>query len=908
MASGDAQWERLKNIAASAMELPSEQRAAYIQSACAGDTELQQHVLELIENDDEQGIDPGLDVLVGAAPLGDVEPKTDVDGFEIQHLIARGGTSDVYLAHQKHPSRDVAIKIFRAGLSGPRQLDRFESEIEVLAKLDHPNIARLYAAGVTANVAPVELPYLAMEFVEGVSLTEHTSGNSADGRTKLRLLSTICRAIHSAHQKGIIHRDLKPANILVKPDGTPKVLDFGIARLIDPETGLTARHTMTGEIVGTLAYMSPEQLSGSGSDVDVRSDVYALGVIMYEMLTGSPAFDARGAPMTETVHKITREGVPSISREKSELPADALAILRKASAVDPELRYTSAAEMADDLDRLLRGEPVLAVAPTTMYRLRKFAGRNKGLVALSLLAIVVTLSLTASSVYGFLSASHERDRALSAQDDALDALAREQAITEYVRTMLTSMDPLELGPDAKVADAIRIWGDDIDASFADQPDARARLHALIGDTYFAIGSYDEALDHYERAMWIVNEFGEVESLPLASLHASLANTLMYLQRLEEADKLIAEGLARSERVHGETSDETISLMEARAEWLRLAGDLEASTARYRELVEFTKAARGESSEQHMTALSGLSRALLEEMKSAEALEMLTKLVELRETHNGYDHPATFIARVNLGIALNDVGRFEESVALLERNIEEAVPILGTLHHTVRTSRGGLIDSLHRVGRTDEAIVLARRALADDRTVYGDDHPDVAVSLSNLASILMESGQFEEARPVSEEAYRMLAESLGDEHPRTMIAMGNYAVTLQRTDRLDEAADVLQRRHELTMRLFGPLDAQTIVAGNNLAMLWHDLGEFARAAELLRQVVDSADESPECPPYYVGIFERNLGRCLTGTSEYARAETSLLRSLELLADMPQSERDKTQTYLDELYTKWDPGER
>ena len=923
MADDSQNWERVKVIVASALELPIGEREAFVAKSCGGDSSLQASVTELIAGDDDSDeiLSGDVDILVGVTPLPDVSGLTDFDGFQIERLIARGGTSDVYLAKQDHPERHVAIKIFRAGLSSTRQLERFHSEVETLAKLEHPNIAAIHAAGMTDKVAPVPLPYLAMEYVQGEPLTGYVRENALTLKSILELMVEVCEGVHGAHQRGVIHRDLKPANILVRSDGVPKILDFGIARPIETSGSNARRHTMTGELLGTLAYMSPEQLGADHDAIDIRTDGYSLGVLLYEMLTDQPAFDVGAVSIPEAMKMIERGEVQSIRSLGVACEADVEAVVSKAMAVDRDRRYNSVASFAQDLRQLLAGAPVEAHPPTTMYRMRKFAGRNKAVVIAGTIATILTLVLTAASVTGFVSASNERDSALAAQDVAdaatirateqaevaQQSLHRERTVNSYVRTMLTSMDPEILGPNAKVADAIRSWGEDIDTSFPNSPDSRARLHALLGDTYFSLGQFSDAFVHFQSAFAIVSPDDHIPEVPLLDLQCSMANTLMYLGRLDEAQVILADALPASTTLFGLNHHHTLALRESEAEWHRLKGNLAVAAEKFHTLAQDTLDTFGENSNQHMTALSGVARTLLEDQKSAEAIEIIRSLIELREAHMGNEHPATLIARGNLGIALNDTGHFEEAVAILERNIEVGQRVLGDLHHTVRTSRGGLVDALHRVGRSDEAIDLAHRVVRDDRAVYGDDHPDVAVSMNNVAAMLLELKRFGESLELTGDVHERLSSDLGEIHPRTLVALGNHAVALQGVGRLDEAATVLTQLRQVLVDNFGKLDGQTIVAGNNLAMLWLEIGEFERGATLLREVIASGEESPECPDFYIAIFERNLGRCLMGSEEYHQAEQHLLRSAEMLAESPPQFLARTQEFLDELYSLWSPPE-
>ncbi len=895
-----SEWEAIKDITASALELPAGEREVFVRKHCGTNESMLRAVLEMLASEDDTGhvLLGDLDVVIGAAPLPLATNKTEFDGFRIERLLARGGTSDVYLARQSHPERPVAIKVFRAGLGSERQAERFESEVRILAKLDHPNIAAIFSAGFSDKVAPVELPYLAMEYVPGRTLTDFARSHGLSLNDRLILMAKVCSAVHGAHQRGVIHRDLKPANILVREDGEPKVLDFGIARLIATDGHASRGSTMTGELLGTLAYMSPEQLRADHDAIDIRTDVYALGVILYEVLAGRPAFDVSSLPIPEAISQIQRGQLTSLRDTGVSCDADVDAVLHKAMAVAPGERYASAEALADDLRRLVEGEPVLAQPPTTLYRLRKFAGRNKAMVAVVLLGVALTLSLTAVSITGFVWASVERNR-------AIDSLAREENISGYIRKMLASPDPQLLGHDARVVDMLELWGNDIDTSFPDNPDIRARLNALLSDTYYALGSYSQALTHIERAMAILNAEGEVPGVSLVDTMCGHANTLMFLGRIEEAKAILDEALPLSAETHGAFHDSTLTLREAEAEWLRLAGDLGASAERFDALASDARGAFGEASEQHLRALGGKIRTLLEDQKSTEAVEVTRELIRLREAHFGPDHPGTLIAKSNLGTALNDVGEFEEAVAVLEENIRRGEVSLGPLHHTVRTSRGALIDALQNVGRVDEALTLSRRVLRDDIEIYGEDHPDVSVSMNNLATLLLHLKMFDEAHELTAEVHTRLERQIGPDHPRTLTALSNYGVALQEIGKMNEAAEVLTLLHERLLTLSGRHDGQRIVTANNLAMLWLEIKEFDRAIALLEEVVADGTASEECPPFYVGIFERNLGRCYLRAGRYPEAEEHLKNSLTLLEGTSPQMIERTQEFLDELYALWTP---
>jgi WD40 repeat protein/predicted Ser/Thr protein kinase len=441
----DREHARVTEIFLAARRLPPAERPALLDERCGDDAALRAEVESLLHHHDAPAV--SLDRPVVAAPA-DLAPPADPDhvpaaigGYRPLRLLGEGGMGVVYLAEQERPRRTVALKVMRAGVTSRQLLRRFEREHEALGRLQHPGIAQIFEAGVhRADGERQAQPFFAMEYVEGLPLTEHAERNGLDGAARLGLVVRVCEAVQHAHDRGVIHRDLKPANILVTADGEPKVLDFGVARATDLDLQVTTLHTRPGQLVGTLPYMSPEQVAGDPAGVDARCDVYALGVLCYELLSGRLPLDVARRSIPDAARVIADEDPPTLGTVDRGYRGDIETIVGRALEKDRSRRYQSPAELAADIRRHLRDEPIVARPPSTIYQLRKFARRNRKLVAALVALMLVLVAATAvSSTLGVL--------AIRARDVARrnEAFARRQAAIANLAAAHAALQDHDIG-------------------------------------------------------------------------------------------------------------------------------------------------------------------------------------------------------------------------------------------------------------------------------------------------------------------------------------------------------------------------------------------------------------------------------------------------------------------------------
>ena len=532
-------YERVRELFLAARDQPLEQRDAFLHRECGPDECLRSEVESLLANDalaDTFLQTPALggsfalhgpESIEAHGPGGQSErrsqasatnltpalPPQRIGQYRILGVLGQGGMGVVYRAEQENPRRSVALKVVRPGAECPGLFQRFQHESEVLGSLHHPGIAQIYEAG-TGDAGHGPQPFFAMELIHGQPLTAHAAAYKLDIRARLALLAKVCDAVHHAHQKGVIHRDLKPGNILVDENGQPKVVDFGVARATDADIRTATTCTDVGQLIGTIAYMSPEQLAGDARELDTRSDVYALGVIGYELLTGRIPLDITGKTIPEAARLIAEADPPPLSTLDRALRGDTAAIIAKALEKDKNQRYQSASDLAADIRRYLSDQPVSARPITTFYQLRKLARRNRALVGGIAAAVLALCGGVAGTSYGLVHATSqrraaetERNRAVAAEHLAEQRRAaaqtealKVQTINDFISGMLASPDPGREGRDVRVVDVLKCAADELDTKLADQPEIRAALRNTLGVTYLGLGQFAEAEPQLRAAL------------------------------------------------------------------------------------------------------------------------------------------------------------------------------------------------------------------------------------------------------------------------------------------------------------------------------------------------------------------------------------------------------------------------
>ena len=802
--------DRAMTIFAEAAELPAGQRPAFLDAACAADPELRREVEELLACDDTAA------ATFDAAAQHIVQPDPDRIGpYEIIDPIGEGGMAVVYRAQQHHPvRRTVAVKLMKLGMDTRQFVARFESERQALALMDHPNVARVYDAGSTETGRP----YFVMEYVAGEPLLDYCDARHLELRRRLELFAVVCEAVEHAHRKGIIHRDLKNSNVLVaEVDGrpVPKVIDFGVAKTIQQPLTDRALQTEQGQLIGTPEYMSPEQAERGGLDVDTRTDVYSLGVLLYELIAGVQpiASDVLRSGSYEQVQRVIRESEPQRpSTRLSTLGADARLIAQrrrtalptlirslrselewiplKAMRKDREQRYRSAAELADDVRNYLGGRPLIAGPEAASYKVRKFLRRHRGGVAAVLIAVVLLLVGAIATGWQAVRATRAESRAFEERNNANATLAF------LTRSIVGGATPEKI-PDAKVrqqiVDAmIMPAARDVGETFKDRPLVEASARTAIQDVLALIGRSDLALPHAETALSIRRRMlGDDHPDTVASL-SNYADVLEALGRFAEAEPLRRDVINRSRRTLGEDHPGAIGALGSYGGTLQSLGQAAAAEPFLRQALEGRRRVQGDDDPDTIVALNNYAAVLDSLDRTAEAERLYRQAHERSRRVLGEDHPQTMTSLSNLARTLRALGRTAEAEPLFKDALERARRILGEDHPATIQRLGNYASALKSLRRMTEAEPLFKDALDRARRVLGEDHPETIVCLNNYASVLNALGRWAEAEPLYRQAYERFSRLLGEDHEYTLGALSNDAEALIALGRANDAEPLARR--------------------------------------------------------------------------------------------------------------------
>jgi serine/threonine protein kinase/tetratricopeptide (TPR) repeat protein len=839
---------RVKEIFLAACERPPGERTAYLDEACGSDLALRGEIESLLEFHDE-----GTDLLQESTDKGVAPPVTEapdsITGYRILQQVGEGGMGVVYEAEQLEPvRRRVAIKVVKAGMDTKAVVARFESERQALALMDHPNIARVYDAGSTDQGRP----YFAMEYIGGEPITRYCDRHRLETRERLTLFTQVCDGVQHAHQKGVIHRDIKPSNVLVRildDRPVPTIIDFGIAKATQHRLTEKTMVTAMGLLIGTPEYMSPEQAEASGVDVDTRTDVYSLGVMLYELLAGALPFDSgklREAGLDEIRRRI-REDEPSkpstkvttLGEAKTRtaerrctdprglrrlLKGDLDWITMKALEKDRDRRYASPAEMAADIERHLRHEPVLAGPPGIAYRAQKFVRRHRvGVTAGAALLAVLLISMVGTTI-SFVQAEREArtaqrvsmlltrlfedmnpfaagekaedqnellDRAAERIQNELDEdpLMQAQALTAVGEAYAGIGRPEAARPLFETALSLRR-----EAFGNEHPDV-AMSESLLGDALYAIGEYEQARWLHEQALEFRREFYGPDHRTVAWSLRSLGAVQRRESELETARSLIQQALEIEEKIDGPDSLYVTFTLVLLAGIEMDSGDYPAAREHLQRTLRVREIELGSEHLLVADTLNDLGRLYVENGETEEALQVLERGMTIVEKLGVPDHLQMSYLMHNKARALIGIQEYEAALELLERTLEIQEQHLGVDHYEIAYTLRTYGILLRRMGEIDASRQLYERALAMIRAHFGPDHIDTAPILHALGYLEYRVGNYDRSLRLNERALAIRRDVFGPGHRGLNPSLYALACLAALAGERDRALDLLHEALE-----------------------------------------------------------------------------------------------------------------
>jgi serine/threonine-protein kinase len=872
------QWQRVEELLDAALTLDPSRWPAMLDETCSGDPELRAEVEALLAKLPEAAGFLSTPPAAAAAALLDATSGSFTDPFVgrrfgpyvIDREIGRGGMSRVFLASRADGEfeQQVAIKLLRPGLDSALDLERLRAERQILAKLNHANIARLLDGGVTDE----GLPYLVLEYVDGIPIDGYCRDHALSVAARLDLFATVAEATQYAHRNLVVHRDLKPSNIFVTTDRTVKLLDFGLAKLLEPTQRGEARLTMTGQRWMTPEYAAPEQIRGE--PITTVTDVYQLGVVLYELLTGRLPFPLRDRNFHELEEAVLRTEPPppsSVDEASRSLRGDLDAIVLKALRKEPDRRYASAAAIADDLQRFRDGRPVLARPDDRAYRVRKFVARHRVGVA------------TTAAMLVLIAAAAVREASLRARAET--EARKSKAVENYLVSVFDVADPFA-PPNLRSGDVtaralLDRGAARLDSILVGQAQDQAELRVVFGRVYANLGVYDQAASQLRRALADRRAMHGPRHPEVAAAMDELGLTLIQQNKLDEAESVLRDAVAQRREFLGTRDTLTAASLEHLADILRVQYKLSEAEPLYREGLAIRGAVLGPRDVAVAQNLSNLGVLLFVKGAYDEAEPVYREALSIQEEKLGKDHPRTAQTIQNLAQVQQFRGKLDESEALYRRALEAKRKSLGNLHPSVTISLNNLGAMLGRErGKWEEAEPLIREALALDRQMFGGNHANVAAGLDNLGAALREQGKFGEAERANREALAVNRAVFGPNHTTVALSLSNIGNVLRLEGEPVKATPLYREAIAIYATQLGETHTYTLTVHLNLARSLRESGNLREAERSFRNIASRVDSTkPANRAIMVGL-NVGLGQTLTSEGRAAEALPLLQRGLEM----------------------------
>ena len=888
-------WNKIQTLFEKALELNPSERENFLKNDCGDDKELFDDVMSLLAADEKQH-----SIFSGSAADYVAVDDANLDGkifgnYRAIKQIGSGGMGSVYLAERAdgHFEQKVALKVVKPGMNTREIITRFEEERQILARLQHPNIARLLDGG----ISEIGLPYFTMEYVEGKPITEYCDENNLTIEQRLELFKKVCEAVLYAHQNLVIHRDIKPSNILVQEDGTVKLLDFGIAKVfeVDADQKFVTR---TGMRIMTPEYASPEQVRGE--PVSTATDIYSLGLILYQLLTGCPPYEVTSTSALEmeriicltepqrpstvitkvfsstnggnktSADYISQKRRTTIPKLRKRISGDLDNVCLMAIRKEPDRRYSSIAQFIADIDNHLTGLPITARKSTAGYLTRKFIQRHKVGVVVATVAIVLIALVT---VFYTIQLAEERDRA------QLEA-EKSKKVSEFLAGIFQVSDPEQSKGESITARELLDNGvKRIESELADQPEVLANMLNVTGNVYRSLGLYDKAQALLQRAYSINDSILGSDSPETVKSLNDLANLNFAMGEYESAIEKFDKALEKRKIIYGEESLEASESMNDLGMVLREEGDYNQSE----KLLTTSLSIREKllSSESPEVAQSINNLALLKEDMGQydKSKKLFEESLKVKEKFYGKNHPSVTETMGNLAFLLQQMGDYEEASKLFNETLEIDKKLFGDLHPAISTDLYNIASNTVLMGDLNNAEKLYSEVLELDKKLLGEEHPYIALDLNNLAGILSDKGDYAGAEKLYKESLALNKKIYGSEHPEVATSLSNLGVMYNRWGKYSLAEPLLKSALDMRIRLLGENHPNVVTSLNIYAALLTSQKKYKEAVEQYRKSLSLrikmlGEDHPQTANAFLG-----LGNALIGIKEYKEAEEKINKGLE-----------------------------
>lgn len=854
-----ARWQRMQKLFHEAADLPHSDRQTFLQSACADDQEMASEVLSMLEQDAEENslLNQHLaEVAHQTLANPDFLPVKEFGPYRVLRVLGEGGMGVVYLAERTDIGNQVAIKVLRDAWLSPSRRERFASEQRTLAQLNHPSIAQLY----DADTLPDGTPWFVMERVEGLPLTEYCRKHQSSLEDRLQLFRAVCEAVQYAHGNAVIHRDLKPSNILVKNDGTIRLLDFGIAKQLE-SLDVPIDQTMTGLRLMTPAYAAPEQIRGDR--VGIHTDVYSLGVILYELLTGELPFDLSNLTPAEAATVITEHepGKPSVAVKRPGNKTNVLSLSKTAWAdldvlcltamhKEPQRRYRSVEALIRDVDHYLNGEPLETRADTIRYRMGKFVRRHRRAVTVTALASAMVIGLVIFFTW----------KLTKARNIALAEAARTERVQQFMMNLFQGGDEA-VGPaaDMKVLTMVDRGVQQAQALSTD-PKVQAELYETLGTIYEQLGKLDQSESLLRQALEQRKSLFGTDSAEVAESLVALGQLRADQAHLDEAEQLVRQGLDMSKR-HLPPNHPAVA-----------------------------------------KATSALGKILEDRGQYAQSIQVLNEAVRLQSA-SGSVTPDLAASLSELANSHFYAGDYDISDALNRRVLEMHRQLYGERHPLVADTLINLAEIQSQSGNYQQAEQFDRQALDITQAWYGHDNPETASAMTTLGRVLVYEKHYDEADNYLQQALGIQEKVYGQVHPRVASVLNDLGKVAQNRGKLDEAEADFRRMAEIYRTVYHDHHYLIAVALSNLGSVYLEEKQYVRAEQLFREVIQRFTDTLSADHVNTGIARAKLGNALLLQHRFAEAETETSAGYQILVQRKAASTWMTRT-LQDLVEEYD----